>query len=98
MNDVPEQVEPANLRFLRRLVTTLTAVMIVGLVVLIGVVVIRLQQPSVSFPEKITLPSGETATAYTQGRGWYGVVTESNQIIIFDATSHEIRQTIAIEE
>lgn len=71
--------------------------MIVGLVVLIGLVVIRLQAPVTSFPDKITLPSGETAAAYTQGRGWYGVVTESNQIIIYDATTGDIRKTIDVE-
>lgn len=97
MTELPERPEPANLRFLRRLVTTLTAVMIVGLVVLIGLIVIRLQQPSVTFPESITLPEGETATAYTQGRGWFAVVTESDQIIIYDATSGEIRKTIDVE-
>jgi hypothetical protein len=97
MNDLPEQAEPANLRFLRRLVTTLTAVMIVGLLVLIGLIVIRLQQPSVTFPDAITLPDGETATNYTPGPGWYAVATASDKIIIFDAASGEIRQTIDVE-
>ena len=89
--------EPANLRFLRRLVTTLTAVMIVGLLVLIGLIVIRLQQPSVTLPDAITLPSGETATAYTFGRGWYAVVTEGNQIIIYDMDTGDIRKTIEVD-
>ena len=97
MSELPEMPEPANLRFLRRLVTTLTAVMIVGLLVLIGLIVIRLQQPSVTLPDALTLPGGEVATAYTQGRGWYAVVTQSNQIIIYDAQSGDIRKTIDIE-
>ena len=97
MSDDPEGVEPANLKFLRRLVTTLTATMIIGVIVLIAVVVIRLQAPSLTFPEMIDLPTGVSATAYTQGQGWYAVVTEDNTILIFDATTGDISQTITIE-
>jgi hypothetical protein len=97
MSELPDMPEPANLRFLRRLVTTLTAVMIVGLLVLIGLIVIRLQQPSVTLPEVITLPSGETASAYTQGRGWYAVVTQSNKIVIYDAETGDIRKTVNVD-
>ena len=48
--------EPANLRFLRRLVTTLTATMIIGLIAIFTVLVIRLQASSAMFPEIIALP------------------------------------------
>jgi hypothetical protein len=48
--------EPANLRFLRRLVTTLTATMIIGLIAIFTVLVIRLQASSTMFPEIIALP------------------------------------------
>ncbi len=95
----PAIEEPANLKFLRRLVTTLTATMIIGLVVLIGLIVIRLQTPlhPIAFPEAITLPDGVTAQTYTQGPGWYAIVTTDNEILIFDADSGEIRQRVGIE-
>jgi|TARA_B110000261_G_C13068675_1_gene351261 hypothetical protein len=48
--------EPANLQFLRRLVTTLTATMIIGLIAIFTVLVIRLQASSAMFPEIIALP------------------------------------------
>ncbi|MEP5758367.1 MAG: DUF6476 family protein [Litoreibacter sp.] len=98
MSDDPEGLEPANLKFLRRLVTTLTATMIIGVIVLIGVVVIRLQAPSITFPQNIELPQGVTPTAYTQGRGWYAVVSDEDSILIFDATSGALRQTIPIQQ
>lgn len=93
----PLQEEPANLKFLRRLVTVLTAVMILGLVVLISLVVIRLQTPALVLPETLVLPDGETAHSYTQGRGWVAVVTQSDLILIYDADTGNLRQTIAIE-
>lgn len=91
------QDEPANLKFLRRLVTVLTAVMILGLVVLISLVVIRLQTPALSLPDALVLPQGETAQSYTQGRGWFAVVTDNNLILIYDAQTGDLRQTVTIE-
>ena len=38
-----------------------------------------------------------TATAYTQGSDWYAVVTEADEILIFDSASGELRQTLRIE-
>ena len=101
MSDSPGE-EPANLKFLRRLVTTLTATMIIGLVVLIGLIVIRLQTPAaapvppLALPESITLPEGQSATAFTRGTDWYAVVTADDTILIFDAETGALRQTVAI--
>jgi hypothetical protein len=100
MSDISEEPpyeEPANLRFLRRLVTVLTAVMILGLLVLIALIVIRLQTPAVTFPDTITLPEGADAQAYTKGRGWNAIVTDQNTILIYDAETGELRQTVTIE-
>lgn len=44
MDDTPSP-EPANLRFLRRLVTVLTAVMILGIAAVVGLLVLRLSTP-----------------------------------------------------
>ncbi|GFE63520.1 DUF6476 family protein [Litoreibacter roseus] len=96
LDDIPTE-EPANLRFLRRLVTTLTAVMILGLLVLIALFVIRLQPATLALPDAITLPNGVTAQSFTRGRTWYAVVTEDDQILIFDIETGDLRQTIEIE-
>lgn len=89
--------EPANLRFLRRLVTLLTVVMIGGLVVITSLIVIRFSQTGPALPDQITLPDGTNAETFTKGRGWYGVVTTDNQILIFDQLTGALRQTIEIE-
>ncbi|MBD3662543.1 DUF6476 family protein [Sulfitobacter aestuariivivens] len=90
-------VEPANLRFLRRLVTVLTAVMICGLLVIIGLFVTRLGPTQTVMPPNITLPDGTKASAYTVGSDWYAIVTTDDTILIYDRASGAVRQTITIE-
>lgn len=95
---IPE-AEARNLRFLRLLVTVLTAVMILGLVTVVALLVIRLQAPApaaLPLPETIALPEGTRATAFTQGRDWYAVVTEGDEILIFDRTTGALRQRVEI--
>jgi hypothetical protein len=103
MDSLPENTgEPANLRFLRILVTILTASMIAGLVTIIVLIVIRVPnviqavKESVPLPDAISLPDGTTATAFTQAHDWYAVVTNDNQILIFNQTDGSLRQTIKI--
>jgi hypothetical protein len=48
-------------------------------------------------PDTITLPDGTTATAFTQARNWYAVVTDDDQILIFSRESGRLLQTIRIE-
>lgn len=100
MNDAPMlPEEPANLKFLRRLVTVLTGTMIVGVVVIIGLLVMRInaKPATTAMLDSITLPGGVTASAYTVGKGWYAVVTTGNEILIFDRESGALRQTIKIQ-
>lgn len=97
MEQAPEPVEPANLRFLRRLVTVLTAVMISGLLIIIFLIVIRLQDRSPVLPETIALPDGTKAIAVTNGPGWYAVVTRDDHILIFDELTGRLRQDVIIE-
>lgn len=75
---------PPGLRFLRQLVTVLTVVMIVGVVLIAALLVIRLNQPALTIPDQITLPAGTVAVSYTQTNDWFAVVTDENQILIFD--------------
>ncbi len=77
--------------------TVLTATMIFGLLVVIGLLVIRFSGKAPDLPDVITLPDGETAVAFTQGADWYAIVTQANQILIFDRTTGALRQTVEIE-
>jgi hypothetical protein len=88
---------PPELRYLRLLVSALTGIMILGFVILIVALVIRLNADPVPLPERITLPEGVSALAFTQGEDWFAVVTSDDEILIFDRTSGTLRQTIAIE-
>jgi hypothetical protein len=99
MDEVPiSQTEVKNLRFLRILVTTLTATMIFGLLTIVALLVIRFtgETATLSVPDEITLPDGTTATAFTRGVGWYAIVTGNDQILIYDAATNALRQTVKI--
>ncbi len=89
--------EPSNLRFLRLLVTTLTAVMICGLVVIITLLVIRLTSDTVpQLPQDITLPKGASAIGITAAQDWYAIVTDDNRILIYQQGSGALLQTITV--
>ena len=72
--------------------------MIIGLLTIVALLVIRFTYPSqsVAIPASISLPDGTSAIAYTQGPGWYAVVTSEDEILIFDGTTLELRQRIEI--
>lgn len=90
---------PANLTFLRRLVTVLTIIMIAGVVTVVALLVIRLNaDPApLPLPDQITLPDGTTATAFTIGSDWFGIVTENDEILIYDQVTGTLRQTITLD-
>ena len=95
LNETPE---PANLRFLRRLVTALTLTMIFGLLTIIGLIVMRFAgevQPPL--PTEIVLPDGAKAQSFTIGSDWAAVVTQDDQIIVFNRDDYSVRQTIQIK-
>lgn len=83
--------------WLKRLVTVLTVVMIVGFAVMVGALITHLNADPVPLPERLILPEGTQATAYTQGEGWAAVVTQDGRILVFDATTGTLRQEITIE-
>ena len=88
---------PPELRYLRLLVSALTGIMILGFVILIVALVIRLNADPVPLPDRITLPEGVSATAFTQGEDWFAVVTSGDEILIYDRATGTLRQTIRIE-
>ena len=99
MDNAPEDQapEPANLRFLRRMVTVLTATMIAGVILITSLLVIRYNQSATPLPDTIVLPDGTTATAFTQARNWYAVVTDNDQILVFSRDSGRLIQTLQVE-
>ena len=97
MDETPEEPGAPDLRFIKALVTVLTIVMIGGVLAVTTLLVIRLRAPSVPLPSEIALPDGARATALTQGDEWYAVVTDADEILIFDRLTGEIRQRVAIE-
>ncbi len=101
MQEAPSQegtvaLDPS-LRFLKTLVTILTATMILGVITFVTVFVIRF--PSVtalSLPQGLKLPAGEVAQAVTQGKGWVAIVTESNKILVYDGATGALKQTVTL--
>ncbi|WP_261194735.1 DUF6476 family protein [Pseudoruegeria sp. SHC-113] len=99
--DTPEpDVDPAMVRFLRWLVLALTGTMIAGVVIIIALIVIRFREvrESPDLPASIALPQGTKAIAFTQAPDWYAVVTEENEILIFDRKTGALAQTVALEQ
>lgn len=80
--------------------TTLTVVMIAGLVTVITLLVIRLSPdqpaPAAALPDSITLPEGARADAVTFGAGWIAVVS-GNEILIFDSPEGSLRKTVSLD-
>ena len=99
-----EPPEPRGLRALRRLVTVLTATLILGVITVVGLLVIRLwalsPAPAPALPPEIALPAGETARAVTFGTGWVAVVTVdatgAERIRVLDAATGAERGVLAI--
>lgn len=79
--------------------TVLTATMILGLLTIVGLFVIKFMgsvTPPLKLPAEITLPTGQTAKAFTQGTSWIGVVTtddagvERIHILNLDGTPRQV--------
>lgn len=97
MDDQIPPEEAKHLIFLRRLVTVLTAVMIVGVVLIVLLLAIRLNAPAApSFPEMLALPDGVTPLAVTRGPDFLLVVGQDGRTFVLDPTGSEIRQEIIL--
>lgn len=98
MDKTPEPGElPPNLKLLRLLVTVLMVTMIGGFLVIVALFVIRMPGGgALPLPDTIVLPDGAQATAFTRGTDWYAIVTDDDTILIYDAATGALRQTIAI--
>lgn len=96
-----KELEAPYIRWLRRLVIFLTVTMTVGFVLIIVMFAIRFREfdrkESIDFPAAIELPADIIPLAYTQGIGWYAIVTEGDKILIYDQATGELTNTIDIE-
>ena len=94
--------EPPRIRALRRLVTVLTVVMILGMVTVVGLLAWRLTAPapSAALPEDIALPEGERLTGYAQNPDWTVLITEdaagTQRLHLIRPGSETIHQTTEI--
>ncbi len=75
------------------------ATMIIGIIVIVLLIVLKISQPatpSISLPDRISIPAGETAQAFTQGRDWVAVVTidetgvERIRILALDGSPRQV--------
>ena len=80
---------------MQKLVTVLTVTMIGGVLIIIALLVIRLNDDAVSLPASVTLPNGTIPVAFTQTKDWYAVVTQDNRILIFDLNG-ELAKTLDV--
>lgn len=91
-------------RFLKVLVTVLTATMIFGVLSIVALLVIRLQTPpptpasiDLALPDSVILPDGATATAMTRGTDWIAIVTDNERILIYGLKGGNPHQEITID-
>tara|TARA_B100000787_G_scaffold53845_1_gene39089 strand:- start:93 stop:404 length:312 start_codon:yes stop_codon:yes gene_type:complete len=89
--------EPANLQFLRRLVTTLTATMILGLIAIFAVLVIRLQTTSPMFPEISALPADTEVISISRTRDELVVIDQARNIYIVSLDGKTIMQKFELQ-
>ncbi|SEL02251.1 DUF6476 family protein [Roseovarius nanhaiticus] len=100
MDEDPQMqpVDPALVRYLRVLVTVLTATMIIGFIVIVALFVTRFgARTDLTLPEAITVPEGAAPVAFTQSAGWFAIVTDADEILIYDRASGELRQTLRVD-
>lgn len=70
--------------------------MIGGLFIIIALFVIRFSDRPMILPETVALPGDAKALAYTKGPDWYAIVTDQDQILIYDSAEGALRQTVDI--
>lgn len=89
---------PPELRFLKLLVGTLAAVMIVGILGIVALLALRLpgQPAPLSLPEGLVLPEGTRAEALSFGRDWVVVLTEDGAALVYDRATGTLRQRITL--
>ncbi len=92
---------PPNLRFLRMLVTVLTAVMILGVITIVGLLVIRLgdsAQPILVHPEVFAIPDGVGTVGYSIVNGYTVIIGDDGVIRVFASDTQALVDTIDLND
>lgn len=99
MDEAPlPEAQAGLIKYLKTLVTALTVTMIVGLIALISVVVMRINQAQpFAMPDALELPEGVSASAITFAPGRVIVVTQDQQILVMEEDLKTIRQRITLD-
>ena len=85
------------LRFLKTLVTGLTLVMGLGMVAVVALLWLRLDQPVLpELPDNIKLPDNVQVQAVTFAPDWIVVVTGDAQVLLYDR-SGALKQSVAVQ-
>lgn len=90
---------PANLRFLKTLVTVLTAVMILGVIAIVALLVIRLNAdpaPILIAPGDFALPPGVGVVGLSVIDGQSVIVGDDGVIRVYDGESRALLQEFRI--
>lgn len=92
--DLPEDDGPLppNLRFLRILVTVLTGVMILGVLTVVLLLVIRLndtQRPVLVHPDVFAIPDGVATVGYSVVNGYTVIIGDDGIIRVFASDTRE---------
>ena len=79
--------------------TILTLTMIGGIISIVILIFLRFQDgPSnLDLPERIMLPNDAKPIAFTQTRKWFAIVTEGDNVLVFD-TKGKLIQTIKLNK
>ncbi|MGR3435728.1 MAG: DUF6476 family protein [Shimia sp.] len=84
--------------FLRRLVTVLTAVMILGVITIVALLVIRLQRPAAPalppLPEAIALPEGVMPLSVTRSAEGLLVIARDGRMFVMDDEGRAVVRTL----
>ncbi len=98
--DTPPPPPPPEVRYLKVLVTLLTAVLIVGMVSIVVLMFLRLSTPGAriapDLPAELTLPEGTNAAAVTLAPDWVLVLTDADEVLVFDRSSGALLQRMAL--
>ena len=71
--------------------------MIGGFLTIVALFVMRFSEmQKVEIPDEITMPDGERATAFTRGEGWFAIVTEDDEILIYNRATGNLMQRVQI--
>ena len=99
MGEAPiAEADARRLRWLARLVTVLTATMIVGVVTIVALLVTRLSAtPPLPLPKSVVLPEGAHAVSITVGPEWYAVGTADGRLLVFAREGGALLQEVLIE-